>query len=51
MITGHPHFSLPAIHECLFHIHERLTASQYLSLGVLQGKGDRAGALEDLFLK
>ena len=35
-----PLFSLTAIHECLFHIHDRLTASQYLALDVLEGKGD-----------
>lgn len=51
MITEYPHFSLPAIHECLFQIHDRLTASQYLDLDVLQGKGDRARVLDDLFLK
>ena len=51
MITEYPHFSLTTIHECLFHIHGRLTASQYLDLDVLQGKGDRAGVLDSLFLK
>lgn len=32
MITAYPHFSFTAIHECLFHIHDRFTASQYLDL-------------------
>lgn len=51
MITEYPHISLPAIHRCLFHIHGRLTASQYLDLDVLQGKGDHARVLDDQFLK
>ena len=44
-----PLFSLTDIHECLFHINSHLTASQYLDVDVLQGKGDRAGVLDYLF--
>jgi hypothetical protein len=51
MITEYPHICLSAINECLFHIHGRLTASQYLDLDVLQGKGDHASVLDDQFLK
>ena len=51
MITEYPHFSLPAIHECLFHIHDRLTASPYLDVDVLKGEGDHARVLDELFLK
>ena len=42
-------FSITAIHECLFPIHVRLTASQYLDVDVLQGKGDRAGVSDYLW--
>ena len=51
MITADPHVSLPAIHECLFHIHDRLTAAPYLDVDVLQGKGDHTRDLDELFLK
>jgi flavin reductase (DIM6/NTAB) family NADH-FMN oxidoreductase RutF len=51
MITEYPHFSLPAIHECSFHLHGRLTASPYLDLDVLKGKADHTRVLDELFLK
>ena len=51
MITEDPHFSLPAIHECWFHLHGRLTASPSLNLDVLQGKGDHTRVLDELFPK
>jgi len=32
MITEQPHFSCTTIHDCLFHIHDHLTAHEYLEV-------------------
>jgi hypothetical protein len=50
-MKAYPLFSLTAIHEYVFHIHSRLTATQYLDLDVLHCKGDCAGVLDYLFHK